>query len=213
MIRRMMNPGVTASALLLAVLLVGAGQATAQQKLMFDSEGGVAFPTSKLAKLTDAGPSFGIKVGYQVHPRIAFNIMGDVDVLNGAELTGVRAPDMRLWHYGAGLEAGLLPANVKRWSIRTNLGLGATTFDSDEFVTGPGSSVGDFSHTYFTTTGGVKLGYAVNRKLTTYVSGKAHWMATNREDTEVLAALDPSKAKTFNNAWTFPVTAGFNLKI
>ncbi len=198
----------------LFALLAWSTQIEAQQRLIVGTEGGVALPASRLATLTDAGPSFGVKVGYRVHPRITVNVLGDLDVLNGASLTAVSAPDMRLWHYGAGVEAGLLPARVKRWSLNTGIGIGATTFDSDRFVVDPSSNErSDFSHTYFTTTGSVKLGYDVNRRLTTYVGGKAFWMNTDRDDTAELAALDPSRAKAFSSAWTFPVTAGLNYKL
>ncbi len=198
----------------LMVLVTWSSQAVAQQKVIVGTEGGVALPASRLAKLTDAGPSFGLKVGYQVHPRIAVNVLGDVDVLNGATLTAARAPDMRLWHYGAGVEAGLLPASAKRWSLNAGIGIGATTFDSDKFVIDPDDDTrSGFSETYFTTTGSVRVGYAVNRRLTTYIGSKAFWMATDREDTAMLAALDPTRAKAFSSAWTFPVTAGLNYKL
>lgn len=188
-----------------------------EKKFSVESAAGITLPASSLGDIADPGPNVGLQVGYAVSRRLALNVIGDVDFLNGAGLSaGAQAPDMRLWHYGAGLDASLLQAGAaarwpKRWSLRANIGVGATTFDTDKFSVG--AQERSFNHTYFTTGGGLRLGYAVSSRLNTYVSSRAYWMAMNKKDTEVLAALDPDKVRAFDSGWTFPVTAGFSLRM
>ena len=187
-----------------------------EKKFMLESAGGIALPASRLADVADPGPNVGLQLGYSINRRLALNLLGDVDFLNGADVSaGTQAPDMRLWHYGAGLEANLLRPvagrSANRWSLRANIGLGATTFNSDRFSAGNAEQ--DFNHTYFTTGGGLRIGYAVTPRFTTYVGSRAYWMAMDKGDTEALAALNPAKIRPFDSGWTFPVTAGFSWRM
>lgn len=202
-----------------ALALVAAGMltvlalpASAQQKFAVDGQGGIAMPAGRLADVTDLGPNFGLQVSYRLRPALAINLFGDLDLLSGDELAaGVTAPDFRLWHYGLGLHADMLPRRMQKWSLGGSLGIGATTFASDEF--GPTAARDTYKHTYFTTSGGLRLGYSVTPNVTTFVGGKAYFMITDEKDTEALAALDPDRIKTFGSAWTFPVTAGLNVRL
>lgn len=197
---------------LFTCLLVVPGAALAQSRFSVESQGGVALPASRLADLTDAGANVGLQFAYHVRPTVTLNLIGDVDFLNGQRLSNsARSPDMRLWHYGLGVEKRFKPAGMKKVSIAASLGAGATTFASDEF--GATSSRRDFNQTYFSTNGGLRLGYAVNRSVTTFVGSKAYWMNTDRKDTAALAALDPASVKSFSSAWTIPVVAGVNVKL
>lgn len=195
----------------------GATRQETEKKFTVESAAGITLPASSLGDIADPGPNVGLQLGYAVTRRLALNVIGDVDFLNGAGLSaGAQAPDMRLWHYGAGLDASLLrPSGVarspKRWSLRANIGVGATTFDSDKFSVG--AQERSFNHTYFTTGGGLRLGYSVSSRLNTYISSRAYWMAMDKNHTEALAALDPDKVRAFDSGWTFPVTAGFSLRM
>jgi hypothetical protein len=193
--------------------LVLAPGAAAQQRFSVESQGGITLPASRLAHLTSAGPNVGLTLAYHVRPSLTLSLVGDVDFLNGERLeSATRAPDMRLWHYGLGLEKQLRPAGVRRLAVAANLGAGATTFASDEFAAGS-ANPRDFKHTYFTTSGGLRVGYTVSGKVTTFVGGRAYWMNTDKEDTAALAALDPDRVKAFDSAWTVPVVAGINVKL
>lgn len=203
---------VGASALLIGWLALPSGLA-AQQRFSLESQGGITLPASRLADVASAGPNVGLKLAYQVRSSLTVNLVGDVDFLNGERLqSATRAPDMRLWHYGLGVEKQLLPAGMRKVSVAANLAAGATTFASDEFAAGSGG-LRDFNHTYFTTSGGLRVGYTLSRKITTFVGGRAYWMNTDKEDTAAFAALDPDRVRAFDSAWAIPVVAGVNVKL
>ena len=78
------------------------------------------------------GGRAGVGVAYEVSPRISLRVDGDVDILTASETAA--APDMRLWNYRGGVALELLPERQTRWNIVADVGAGATTFSSDEFV-------------------------------------------------------------------------------
>jgi hypothetical protein len=176
------------------------------------SEGGISIPASQLGKLADAGPAVGAQLGYWLSPRVALRLGGQIDLLDGARVSeSVVGPDLRLWHYSAGVEANLLPS-ARRWSLFAGAGLGATTFDSDEFVVDPGVE-DEFRETYFTADAGLRLGYLFSPRFTAFVGTRAFLSATDEEDTGRLALVDPTVLEPFGTAWTFPVTAGLTVRI
>ena len=199
--------------LLAAVIAVAGGttELAGQGKVSFEGQGGVALPAGRLADFVDPGLNTGLGLTYQLSPRVALVVDGGVDVLNGVVLGGqARAPDMRLWRYGGGVAANVLP--VGRWSLVTSLGAGATRFSSDEFSPPGTAEPRTFEHTYFTSNAGLKLGYGLGSRITTYVGARGVWAAASQSDTEALAELDPASLRPFGSAITVPVTVGLNLR-
>jgi len=91
-----------------------------------DGRGGIAVPAGDLADLAveGVGPTFGLGVGYYVHPRVALRIDGDVDFLSGDEGTGgATGPDITLFHYNAGAEVELTRPGAGPWDVTANGGL------------------------------------------------------------------------------------------
>lgn len=200
-----------------AVAVVGAWAAVtpslaAQQKISFEGQAGVAVPTGNLGTLTDPGANLGLQVGYALSPRVALNLDGNVDLLNGARAAGGEtAPDLRLWRYGLGLAGDLLPS--ERWALVASAGAGVGRVSSGSF-TRPGSSTAEsLSETYFTSNAGLKLGYAVSPRVMTYVGARGFVTAADEADTEALASLDPTRFRAFGSAISVPVTLGMNIKV
>jgi len=208
---------------LLAATFALPGAARAQQagKWTVDARGGIAVPASDLSDLENVGGNAAVGVAYWVHPRIALRVDGSVDLLSGKDSSdqGVlvaQVPDMTLWHYVGGLEFRLTPPEATRWDVTVNLEAGATTMDTDDdpiFTTGPGGGP-DFTQTYFSGNGGLRAGYWVTPRVNVFVSGQAHLIATDEQDTRVFSAfssdVDPSG---FSSGWTFPVQAGVKVSI
>jgi hypothetical protein len=202
-----------------ALLLVGGipQSASAQgvdSPWVVEGRGGISVPAGDLADVFDVGPSFGAGIGYRVHPRVTLRADGDVAILSGADLaTGEQAPDTRLWHYNGGVEVALTPPGESRWDVTANVGGGATTFSGDDFepaVVNPvtGETVTDFSETYFTANGGLKVGYDVTPRVNVYAGGQWYLAFTDEEDTAVFSSLSPSEINAFDTASEIPIVLG-----
>lgn len=190
-----------------------ASQTAAQEKLAVDARGGIAVPASDLAELEDVGASFGVGLSYRLTPRIALRLDGDADILSGTddEVSGSSAPDMNIYHYGAGLGLAILDPSRSRWALDVNVGAGGSTFDVDTFSAG-GSTV-DFSETYVTTYGGLTIGYDVSPNVSVFTRGQAYLALTDEEDTAVFSQISSEiDAGGFDTAWTIPITAGISFR-
>lgn len=181
----------------------------AQSRVGLEAQAGVAVPTGRLAGLTDPGASFGLQAGYHLSPRVALNVDGNVDLLGGAAGTTARAPDMRVWRYGGGVSADFLPA--PRWALVGSVGAGAARFSSDRFTASGQTAAASFAHTYFASNAGLKLGYALSDRVTTYVGARGVWIRADEEDSGALAQIDPNRFEAFGSTWSVPVTAGLKI--
>jgi len=181
----------------------------AQSRVGLEAQAGLTVPTGRLGGLTDPGASFGFLAAYHVSPRVALNLDGNVDLLGGASGATATAPDMRIWRYGGGLSADLLPA--RRWALVGSVGAGAARFSSDRFVPDGETADRSFAHTYFTSNAGLKLGYSLSERVTTYVGARGVWIRADEDDTGVLAEIDPARFEPFGSTWSIPVTAGFQV--
>lgn len=205
----------------MAFLTAGAAAPAQAQVLLEDSpnwtvdgRGGIAVPVGDLSDLPieSVGPTFGVGVGYYVHPRVAVRVDGDVELYSGDDMAGGgTGPDVNLWHYNAGLELELTRPDAGPWDLTANLGGGATTWDTDPFTTGAGTD--DLSETYFTANGGLKLGYDVSSSANVFVGGQWYLQFTDEDDTRALASLTPELNQGFDTASSFPLYAGLKLKL
>lgn len=191
---------------LLAFLPMGL-EAQDQKRFRVDGHGGVVLPTGDLADSHDVGPTAGIGLAYRIHPRIALRADGAIDWLQTAELSnGVTTPDLRLWHYNAGVEFDMLPQRIEHWSLTTNVGAGATTFDMDELQL-MGETGADFSETYFSVNGGAEVGYNVNRYLEFFLGAQTNVMFADEQDTAFLNDVG-SELDGFGTVVSLPIYAG-----
>jgi hypothetical protein len=196
-----------------ALLLVGPGAADAQQvdakRFSVEPRAGIAIPAGDLSDVVDLGPGVGLGLSYRLTDRLAVRLDGDVDILSGLDAsgTGPEGPDFTIFHYGAGLQYALLDPSSNRWAVDVDLGVGASTFDVDEFVSD--GEVIDFSETYFTTSGGLQVGYDVAPNVNVFGRGQAYLMFADEEDTAVFSAFSPAADPAgFDTAWSIPVSVG-----
>ncbi|MFW6088879.1 MAG: outer membrane beta-barrel protein [Gemmatimonadota bacterium] len=204
----------TGSALLATTLLLGVSSpANAQhvdgQRFSIEPRAGIAIPAGDLSDVADAGPGLGLGLAYTLTDRLAVRLDGDVDILSGLDATATNpeGPDVTIWHYGAGLQYALLDPASSRWAVDVNLGIGASTFDVDEFSVG--ASTIDVTETYFTANGGLQVGYDVTPGVNVFGRGQAFLMFTDEDDTAVFSAFNPDiDPAGFDSAWSIPLSVG-----
>jgi hypothetical protein len=200
--------------LALFALPLAAQRATSQrepglvQNLTLEPHWGLSIPTGRFADLEDPGAAFGVRLAYSIEPRLAIEVEGGVETLEGAELAQTQAPDMNLWRYNAGLEAALLPPAANRWSLMANVGAGAATFRSERFQTALSAERTRFNHTYFSANGGLELGYSLARAVTVFADGEVYWSPVSKGDLQVLTDLDAANVSAFDSAVTWPLSIG-----
>ena len=199
----------------LGFLAASAAPAQAQARMgesskwSVDGRAGIGVPIGDFSDLAvdDVAPTFGVGVGYAVHPRVTVRVDGDVEMYGGTTFDdglGGTGPDISLWHYGAGAEFEVTPP-AGPWKVSANVGAGATTWDTDEFLSQAG--VAEVSDTYFTASGGLRAGYEVARSVSVFVGGQWYLQFS---DAEALRPL-PGVPWGFDTVNTVPVRAGFTL--
>lgn len=187
---------VVASGLLALAGLVTTGadaqERVTQERVTFDGRAGVAVPAGRLADAADPGFTFGLGGAYWVNPRVALTADGDLELLRGQRIAGIRGPDLNLWHYSAGAAVNLLPAD-SRLRMLANVGAGASTFDPEVEEAE--------ALTRFTTNGGLRLAYRIADRSDVFVGSQAYLMFTD----EARQGSDTH--------WSIPVHAGLRLRV
>lgn len=200
------NVGIGATAIVAA--LAFASPALAQGQWSFDGRGGVAVPVGDLSDVADAGPTFGVGIGYWFSDRVAVRVDGDLDLLSGkdSEGTGPALPDMNLWHYNAGVEVNVVEPSSP-WDFTLNIGGGLSTLDVD----GDEGTPTDLSETYFTGNGGLLVGYDVSPNVNIFARGQWYLVFSDEEDTAPLADLI-GETGGFDTLNSLPITVGVRIK-
>lgn len=186
----------------------------------FDARGGVSVPAGDFDDLPfeDVNPTAGAGATYWFSPRFGVQVSGDwerylgddAEVASGVTTEGAPgAPDMDIFHYGGGVVADLA-SGVSRWDLEVNVAGGGTSYVSDDFAVDGGPS-DDFSQTYPSASGGIKLGYDLSRSVNVFLGGQAYVAFPDEDDTQRLARLSP-RARPFDTAWTFPFQAGVKIE-
>ena len=170
-------------------------------------------PSGDLSDVADVGPSVGIGFGYRLTDRLTVRLDGDADILSGLDASGSgpEGPDVTIYHYGAGLQYALLDTTSQRWTIDLQLGVGASTFDVDEFSLS-GETV-DFDETYFTANGGAQIGYDVTPSVSVFGRGQAYLVFTDEDDTAAFSAFSPDADPAgFDTALSIPLSVGVAIR-
>ena len=184
-----------------------------------EAGGGIALPLGITREVQDLGPTVEGAVGYRVHPRVLLRADASVSFLQGADAPpGGRAmPNLTIYRVHGGAEALLLSPS-SRMSVAASLGAGAATYDTEGYertVENPatGQVEGDFNHTWFTTSGRLKLLYAVSPRADVFVAGAARASLADEDATAVFGVFDPAAGTRGTDViWTVPVTAGAQLR-
>lgn len=164
--------------------------------------GGIGMPAFDMADRTGPGPAFGLELGYRLSGRVAVVAGGDVELLSGDADAVVDHPDVSVWHYGAGIEAGLLDPSRTYWRLRAGVGAGAATVD----VSGGGSATDPALWA------SLELGRELSEEMELLV-GLRPWLAFTGDGGP---GADPGGGPSgggdgADTLWTFPLTAAVRL--
>lgn len=214
---------VTAAGLLLSS--VGAdAQVTIEDESQstFEVRAGAAIPGSDLADRFDPGFSAGLGVGFPLADQFRLVAEGDVgflsDVVRDAEVgTGEARQffegDLRLWHYGAGLEADLTNPDRSDASVVLQGGLGATTIDPEQIriETGGQDPVVQESETRtrLTANGGLAVGLGLSEGVDLMLDGRAYAIFLEEQDFELEETLEDTVGDIW---WSFPVQVALRFR-
>lgn len=206
----------------LAALLVAAAPAMLRAQdggpgsvfpLTLHAASGVVLPVGTLSRLERAGPSVGVGASWWLQPRIAIRLDGSAGFPEGrsAGYPGVtvdHVPDMQIWHYLAGVELRLTP-RVSPWDVSVDLEGGGTTVGTTDSPAFEGT---DFTHTYLTGSGGLRVAYRLSPDVDLFADGQADVMDMKKSQTAVFA-LTSSRVSPdgFGGGVTLPVQVGIQV--
>lgn len=198
---------------LLFLVLGSAPQAHAQiRDLDWRLHGGVALPLSNFGDYFKLGPTVGLDVGYPLRSSVDLKLDLDMDLINRHDFYAT--PRMTLWRYRVGVEADLLGDQGDDITLlRAHVGAGGTTYRSTEFWVESRPTVeGErIAKTYFTATGGVRVGLRTGSGLIWWLSGKLNWSPINDDDSEILREAARNELGPLGSATSVAVTLGFSL--
>jgi hypothetical protein len=172
-----------------AALVLAAAPASAQApKLFVEALGGAVVPTFDIADVATTGGAYGAALGVRLSPR--WVLMGEFDYgMHKDEAT--ETVDINTSHYMGKLGYSLTGPRTRGWEAIVNLGAGAVSFDVE----------GADRYTYFAINAGAKLSYNFNRTFAVVLSPQGD------------IAFSKEAELTTNNAWVWPVTAGFRINL
>jgi hypothetical protein len=174
---------------LLALPAVGQPGAAQEPAPRFFVEGlaGAVVPTFDVGDVARTGGALGAALGYRLNDR--WLVMGEFDYgMHKDEAT--RSVDITTLHYLAKVGYSLTGPRERGWEAIVNLGAGIVSFDVDGAPE---------SFTYPAINAGAKISYHFNRSAAFVLSPQGD-----------IALSDEAELGT-NNAWVWPVTAGFRL--
>lgn len=191
----------------------------------FDVNAGVAIPLGDLGDVSKSGFAISGGAAYFLNPRLAVVARGGADFLggdSGADFVGGEGPDLTVIHYTGGIE-GHLADPMGDFLAAITVAAGGASFDTDQYSVNDYPSSGavstqSFTQTYFALQGGLTLGYNFARKgannvptVTFFISGQAHYIFADEDETAVLAAGYGVSA--FDSMFEIPITAGLRFNI
>jgi hypothetical protein len=210
-----MNRSAAARSSLLFALLVLGGAAPVRAQLSeldWALEGGVVLPMFSFGEYFELGPTVGLDVAYPLRPRMDLKLDLDFDMLNRHEFYPL--PVMKLWRYRVGVEADVLGDDGSdRLLLRTQAGVGASTFRSSEFwvESRPTFDGEQISKTYLTGTGGVRLGLRTDIGLIWWLGGQLNWSPVDEANRGLLQEAARNSLSRIGSATSVAITLGFNL--
>jgi len=210
----------TGAALMFAPAGVSAQyQATVYQPQAFDVavQAGAAIPGHHLQDFTDVGLNLGADAAWHLTNRFAVRVDGDYDALPGQKNVPIAPahglPDIRLLHFGGGLEFdfGGVRSSATPWFVTTDVGGGFTNFRTHDFLQPDGSST-KVAKTYPDVDAGVELGYHVSQSMTASIGGEGLVAFSKESDMAPLAEIDPTGG-ALHQTVVFPVTAQISVAL
>lgn len=196
--------------------------------ISFDLGGGVGIAAGQFEEIVDGGGSAGGGVSYHVSRVLALRGGADVQFFEkGTDDAGVTFSDVRVIHFGGGIEINFLPAERRAnaanpWTGNIAVGAGASNIRADEFTAG-GLTL-EFDQTYFSAHGMAKLGYQATPTVNVFLEPKVYLVAADETETAVFnqiseavspppAGADPLNVQPFDTAWMLPIHLGVRISL
>ncbi len=185
-------------------------------KLSIAPRVGFSLPAGQFSDYADAGPTAGLRIGYEIFSGGSLIFDAGFDNLKGTVLYPglpgtARTPDMKLRHFVGGLEFQADPEATWPALLVGTLGAGAVTFESDPFRVGDQQT--SFDYTGFTGFGGIEVGIGITSRLALVLDGKVFWTVVDEAKTEDLATIVPALLDPFDTAFTVPITIALRTRI
>lgn len=193
---------VGAAAVAAGLVLAGVGQARAQG-FGVEAGAGVSIPMDELEETWGVGPSFGLGVVREVSDRMSVRADGELAFNPGEDFGATEAPDLTQFRYTGGVEMRFTEADVPSWYTVLGVGAGAVSMGTDDFVL-PGGDLAEFTATYFTAYGALRVGYRVNPRLSFSLRSRLYLTTMNREETDEFGAVTGGAVNGFEEEWTLP---------
>jgi len=117
-------------------------------------------------------------------------------------------PDMEIWHYLAGVEFRLTP-RVSPWDVSVDAEGGGTTVGTTD---SPALEGTDFTHTYLTGSGGLRVAYRLSPLVDLFADGAIDVMDMKKSQTSVFALTSSQVSPDgFGAGVTLPVQVGIQI--
>ena len=174
---------------------------------------GMIFPAGTFADYFELGPSVGLTIVRPVSERAGLFLDVGFDRLGRKQHTYV--PYTNVFHYQVGAEVDVIGSDIL--SLRPYARVGATSFRSDDFnvvgrVENWESLPWNFSHTYLSGTGGLRLVIEPGDGLTWFLNGEFSWSPIGEADAEVLQTVSNEPLELLSAATTTALTVGFSFR-
>jgi hypothetical protein len=203
------------SSIVLFVLGLGAVPA-AQAQVSWGLHAGVAHPSGTFADYFDLGPTVGFAAGYPLRERVALTVGGDFDHYNAHSYYGL--PNVNLWRFQVGVLADLLGGSSEAWAVQAHAGAGGANLRSQREFYLESSTFGvdldarNFAKTSLTGSGGLRLRFGGESRLSGFVGVAGFWANLGENATEVLRQTEPQTLKPLASALGYSVSAGFTMR-
>lgn len=192
-----------ATAVAAMLVLVGAGEAQAQG-FGVDAGAGASIPLGDMADAWEVGPSFGLGLVGHVSDRVALRADGELAFNSGQGLGGGQeTPSLTQFRYTGGVEMRFTESDVADWYTVVGLGAGGASLSTDDFLL-PGGQVAEFSETYFTAYGAIRVGYRVSPVVAFALRTRLYLTTMDRQDTQVFGDLGDGRVGDLTEEWTLP---------
>lgn len=200
----------------LLLVLVTPGRAQ-ERRWSFDVQLGAAVPTGGLADLEEPGPALEAGGAYALSSFLGVTLDGALDFLLADSRRGPDVPDLRLWHYTAGLEARLAPPRSD-WTLRAGAAGGMTYVESDGYPVdgGAGAAIAEFGETYPSLAGSLRAGWRPASRVDLLAGVGARVVFFDDVDTAPLATLafpDATGDAGFGTSATIPVHLRLRIRL
>ena len=194
------------------VSIPATGVAQEMARFSVAPRGGIALPGGDLERFVEPGASMGVDMSYAFSRRAAAHLRAEGDLLRGATLkSGITAPDMKVLHYTAALEAMLLNPVTAPLGVAADLGLGVSTFISDTYNVPNTTATArpqKFHETYPTLRAGLNFSYPLRSSLALFLDTQAYYTFMNPNETRRLTYLTLDRYEPVKRGVTIPLTLG-----